>query len=59
MIQSKEKTNQRLIDMIRIKYAHQEGIKIGFDRFNLSEDIKIEDIKDASVYTANDTRKDR
>ena len=59
MIQSKEKTNQRLIDMIRIKYAHQEGIKIGFGRFNLSEDIKIEDMKDASVYTANDTRKDR
>ena len=58
MIQSKEKTNQRLIDMIRIKYAHQEGIKIGFNRFNLSDDEKIEDMKDSFVYTANDSRID-
>ena len=43
MIKSKERTNQRLIDMIRVKYAHQEGIKIGFNRFNQSDDEKIED----------------
>ena len=42
MIKSKERTNQRLIDMIRVKYAHQEGIKIGFNRFNQSDDEKIE-----------------
>ena len=44
--------------MIRVKYAHQEGIKIGFNRFNLSDDDKLEDIGDTFVYTANDSRKD-
>ena len=43
---SKEKTNQRLIDMIRVKYANQVGIKIGFNRFNQSEDEKKEELFD-------------
>ena len=46
MIKSKGKTNQRLIDMIRVKFAHQEGIKIGFNRFNQSDDDKIDDMFD-------------
>ena len=32
--------------MIRVKYANQEGIKIGFNRFNQSDDEKIEDMRD-------------
>ena len=40
MIQSKDKTDQRLIDMIRVKYAQQEGVKIGFGTFNFSDDEK-------------------
>ena len=28
MIISKQKTDQRLIDMVRVKYANQEGINI-------------------------------
>ena len=44
--------------MIRVKYAHQEGIKIGFNRFNMSDDEKIEEMKDTFVYSANDSRKD-
>ena len=59
MIQSKEKINKRLIDMIRIKYAHQEGINIGFSRFNLSDDEKIEDMKDKFFLASKDSRKDR
>ena len=31
-------TDKRLIDMIRVKYAQQEGIEIGFNRFNFSDD---------------------
>ena len=27
-------TNKRLIDMVRIHYAHRDGIRIGFNRFN-------------------------
>ena len=53
MVKSKEKTSQRLIDMIRVKYAHQEGIKIGFNRFNQSEDEnegeRIQDMQDTFV----------
>ena len=49
MVQSKSKTNQRLIDMIRIKYAHQVGIKIGFNRFNQSDDDKIDDMEEKFV----------
>ena len=30
MINSKEKTDQRFIDMIRVRYARQHGVKIGF-----------------------------
>jgi len=45
--------------MIRVKYAHQEGIKIGFNRFNLSDDEKIEDMKDTFINTANNSRKNR
>ena len=41
MIKSKAKTSQRLIDMTRVKFDNQVGIKIGFNRFNQSEDEKI------------------
>ena len=44
--------------MMKIKYAHQEGIKIGFNRFNMSDDVKIEDMKDKFVHTINDSRID-
>ena len=30
----RDATNQRLIDMVRIHYAHRDGIRIGFNRFN-------------------------
>ena len=30
----RDRTNQRLIDLIRIHYAHRDGIRIGFNRFN-------------------------
>ena len=46
MIISKQRTDQRLIDMIRVKYAQQEGIDIGFNRFNFSDDA--ETVKDKS-----------
>ena len=37
-------TDKRLIDMIRVKYAQQEGIEIGFNRFNFSDnDETLED----------------
>ena len=42
MIQSKKQTDQRLIDMIRFKYARREGVKIGFGTFNFSGDEKME-----------------
>ena len=35
---SKDKTNQRLIDMTRVHYAHRFGIRIGFNRFNSSDE---------------------
>ena len=57
MIKSKEMTNQRLIDMMRVKYAHQKGIKIRFNRFNLSDDEKINEVRDTFVLAANDQRK--
>ena len=38
MIQSKNVTDQRLIDLIRAHYAQQDGIKIGFQTFTLSDD---------------------
>ena len=41
MIKSKAKTSQRLIDMTRVKFDNQVGIKIGFNRFNQSEEEKI------------------
>ena len=44
MIVSKQRTDQRLIDMIRVKYAVQEGINIGFNRFNFEDDA--ESLKD-------------
>ena len=43
MIKSKDVTNQRLIDMIRVKYAQQEGINIRFNRFNLSDEEEFND----------------
>ena len=43
MIKSKDVTNQRLIDMIRVKYAQQEGINIRFNRFNLSDEEELND----------------
>ena len=47
MIQSKDVTNQRLIDMIRVKYAQQEGINIRFNRFNLSDEEELNDYYDS------------
>ena len=44
--------------MIRVKYAHQKGIKIGFNRFNFSDDEEIEDIKGTFVLNANVSNKD-
>ena len=38
MILSNNKTDQRLIDMTRVKYAHQEGVKIEFAGFNPDAD---------------------
>ena len=40
--------------MIRVKYAHQEGIKIGFNRFNQSDDDKIEEMLDTFDFKTND-----
>ena len=34
----KDKTNQRLIDLTRIHYAHREGIRIGFNGFDQSDE---------------------
>ena len=45
--------------MIRVKYAHQEGIRIGFNRFNQSNDEKIEDMSDTFVLAANDSHMQR
>ena len=58
MIKGKKMTNQRLIDMMRVKYAHQKGIKIGFNRFNFSDDEKINEVRDTFVLAANDSRKE-
>ena len=41
MLQSKEKTDQRLVDMIRMKYAQQDGVKLGLANFNFSDDEKL------------------
>ena len=30
-----------MIDMIRMKYTHQEGVKLGFRYFNFSDDEKM------------------
>lgn len=58
MIISKQRTDQRLIDMIRVKYAQQEGIDIGFNRFNFSDDAEtIKDKLDPSNSYSNVKRK--
>ena len=38
LVQSRNKTDQRFIDMIRLRYAQQQGVKIGFKGFNLNHD---------------------
>ena len=59
MIQSKKQTDQRLIDMIRFKYARREGVKIGFGTFNFSGDEKIEnDSENAESIISKDVRKE-
>ena len=30
----KDRTNKRFVDMVRVHYAHRDGIRIGFNRFN-------------------------
>ena len=37
MIRSKDKTDNRLLDMARIKQARRLGIKIGFNGLNLDD----------------------
>ena len=37
LVQSKDKTDQRFIDMIRLRYSQQQGVKIGFKGFNLND----------------------
>ena len=37
IIKSKEKTDQRLLDMVRIQQASRKGIKLGFKGLNLKE----------------------
>ena len=36
LLKSKNKTNQRFIDMLRMQNAHRYGVKIGFKSFNHS-----------------------
>lgn len=51
MIRSKDKINQRLIDMTRVKYLHREGIRIGFNRFHSTDDeIKDQIQNDEPIY---------
>ena len=35
MINSKDKTDKRLIDLLRVQYARRLGIKIGFNGLSL------------------------
>ena len=37
MIKSKDKTDRRLLDMVRIQQASRKGIKLGFKGMNLIE----------------------
>ena len=37
MVYSKDKTNQRFIDMLRMQHAQRYGVKIGIKGFNSSE----------------------
>ena len=37
MVSSKDGTNQRFINMLRIQHAQRHGVKIGFKRFDQSE----------------------
>ena len=56
MIKSDDKTSQRLIDMIRVKYANQERIRIGFNRFYLSDDEINDDYTDLKDFTDTNSR---
>ena len=58
MIKSNDKVDQRLIDMIRVKYANQERISIGFNRFQMSDDEEIDDQLYLKDITDNDPRKE-
>ena len=49
MILSNNKTDQRLIDMTRVKYAHQEGVRIEFAGFNLDEDRNGEETEEQII----------
>ena len=48
MILSKDKTDKRLLDLVRVQKAHRLGIKIGFDGLSLN-DYEIEKLED-SIY---------
>ena len=37
MVKSKDKTNQRFIDMLRMQHAQRYGVKIGFKGFNQND----------------------
>ena len=37
MIMSKDKTDRRLLDLVRIQQASRKGIKLGYKGFNLKE----------------------
>ena len=40
MVKSKDKTDRRLIDMVRVQQASRQGIKLGFKGLNLQEHEK-------------------
>ena len=35
--------------MYKVKYAHQEGIKIGFNRFNFSDEEQLENQEEEKI----------
>ena len=42
MIKSKDKTDQRFVDLIRVQQASRQGIKLGFKGLNLKDHEKQE-----------------
>ena len=53
LVKSKNQTDQRFIDMIRLRYAQQQGIKIGFKGFNLNDDDDDESFFDITTIASN------